>query len=290
MKKRIVVIQSFVILLLFIVLAIIIVNPRNISERIIRKTTAQTQIFVKYGDTFSGFELTAYDGTTLNDIPKGKFSVVTYLSDTCSSCMGVLEDFNRFSEIFGDSIKYSIIWIDSIPDRLIEKYKIDREINYSLSSKIRLSTSTPTYYILDGDNKVVFRDVDRINLILKLIELDVVDVNTLQNNATMYIAKEYYGIDNLETFDKKLIYFYMPGCPDCARVDELFKENPLSEFETLCIYKYDSKGDDIIIDTDKLFVSVYGITWYPSFLVADHGNIRIIGEMPIEQLIDEITK
>ena len=73
MKKRIVVIQSFVILLLFIALAIIIVNPRNISERIIRKTTAQTQIFVKYGDTFSGFELTAYDGTTLNDIPKGKF-------------------------------------------------------------------------------------------------------------------------------------------------------------------------------------------------------------------------
>ena len=81
----------------------------------------------------------------------------------------------------------------------------------------------------------------------------------------------------------------MPGCPDCAKVDALFQENPLPEFDFLYINKYDSVGDDMIIDKDKLFVSVYRITWYPSFLVARHGTIKIIGEMPIEQLINEIT-
>lgn len=290
MKKKIIVIQSCIIVLLIALLTVLIVNPKNISEHLIRKPYEQKQIFVEFGDVFSGFELTAYDGTTVKELPKGKVSVVTYLSDTCSSCMGVLADFNRFSEVYGDMINYSIIWTDSIPHRLIEKYEIDSAINYSLSNKVRLSTSTPTFYILDENNQVVFRDVDRVNLIKKLIELDVVDVSILQDNATMYIAREYYGINDIEEFDNKLVYFYMPGCPDCEKVDALFKENSLPEFDFLYIYKYDSVGDDKIIDKDKLFVSVYGITWYPSFLVAKHGTVKIIGEMPIEQLIDEITK
>lgn len=290
MKNKIIVIQSCIILFLIFLLTILIVNPKNIVEHLIRKPYENNQIFVEFGDVFSGFELTAYDGTIMKELPKGKVSVVIYLSDTCSSCMGVLADFNRFSEVYGDTINYSIIWTDSIPHSLIEKYKIDSAINYSLSNKTRLSTSTPTFYILDENNQVVFRDVDRVNLIKKLIDLDVVDVSILQNNATMYIARKYYGINNIEEFDNKLVYFYMPGCPDCEKVDALFKENSLPEYDFLYIYKYDSVGDDKLIDKDKLFASVYGITWYPSFLVAKHGTVKIIGEMPIEQLIDEITK
>lgn len=290
MKKKIIVVQSCIILLLIILLAILIVNPQNISEYIIRKPYEQNQIYIEYEDDFSGFALNSYDGTATDELPKGKVTVVTYLSDTCSSCMDVLADFNRFSEVYGDMINYSIIWTDSIPNTLIEKYKIDSAINYSLSSKTRISTSTPTFYILNENNQVMFRDVDRINLIKKLIELDVVDINTLQNNATMYIAREYFGINDIKEFDKKIVYFFMPGCPDCARVDELFKENQLSDFDFLYIYKYDYVGDDKIVDKDKLFASVYDITWYPSFLVANHGTINIIGEIPIEQLIDEITK
>lgn len=261
-----------------------------ISEYPIRKPYEQKQIFVEYGDAFSGFELTAYDGTIMKELPKGKVSVIAYLSDTCSSCRGVLADFNRFSEVYGDGINYSIVWTDDIPHSLIKKYKIDKAINYSLSGKVCLSTSTPTFYILDENNQVVFKDIDRVNLIKKLLELDTVDVSILRNNATMYIAREYYGINDIEDFDNKLVYFYMPGCPDCEKVDALFKENSVSDFDFLYIYKYDSVGDDKIIDKDKLFVSVYGITWYPSFLVAKHGTVKIIGEMPIEQLIDEITK
>lgn len=290
MKNKIIVIQSCIIVFLIVLLAILIANPKNISEHLIRKPYQQNQLFVEFGDAFSGFELTAYDGTTMKELPKGKVSVVTYLSDTCSSCMDVLADFNRFSEVYGDMINYSIIWTDNIPHSLIEKYEIDEAINYSLSNKTRLSTSTPTFYILDENNQVVFRDVDRANLITKLMELDAVNVSILQNNATMYIAREYYGINDIEEFHNKLVYFYMPGCPDCEKADALFKENSLPEFDFLYIYKYDSVGDDKIIDKDKLFVSVYGITWYPSFLVAKHGTVKIIGEMPIEQLIDEITK
>lgn len=231
MKKKIIVIQSCIIVFLIILLTILVINPKNISEHFIRQPYEQNQLFVEFGNAFSGFELTAYDGTTIEGLPKGKMSVVTYLSDTCSSCMGVLADFNRFSAVFGDIVNYSIIWTDSIPHSLIEKYKIDNAINYSLSNKTRLSMSTPTFYILDEDNQVVFRDVDRANLIKKLIELGVVDVKILQNNATTYIAREYYGIDDIKEFDNKLVYFYMPGCPDCEKADALFKENTLPEFD-----------------------------------------------------------
>lgn len=290
MKNKVIVIQSIIIFALVAAVAILILNPYNISEGIIRKASASSQLFIEHGDNFSGFELTAYDGTAIQELSKGKITVVTYISDSCSSCMDVLADFNRFSEVFGNTINYSIVWTDSIPRSLIEKYKIDTAINYALSSKVRLSTSTPTFYILDENNQVLFRDVDRINLIKKLIELNAVDGDTLRDNATKYIAREYYGINNVEELNNKLVYFYMPGCPDCAKADELFKATPLSEFDFLYIYKYDSVGDDLIIDKDKLFVSVYEITWYPSFLVAKNGNIKIIGEMPAEQIIDEIRK
>lgn len=290
MQKKIIIIESFVILLLVITLSVVLVNPRNISEKFREKVYKPNQMYVEYGDFFSGFELTSYDGAIVSEIPEGKISAVAYLSDTCSSCVNILGDFNRFSEIYGDEINYLIIWTDNIPYSLIEKYEIADDINYSLSNKTNLSTSTPTFFILDENNQIVFRDVERTNLIKKLIELEVVDTSTLQKNATAYIAKAYYGSTNIHELDKKIIYFYMQGCPDCEKIDELFRESEFSEFDFLYIYKYDSNEAGGIIDKDKLFASVYGITWYPSLLVIKNGEIKMIGEMPIDQIVEEIMK
>lgn len=289
MKKKIIIIQSFIILLLITILLVLTLNLQNISGYFSEKIYEPKQMYVEYGDFFSGFELTSYTGTIVSELPKGKISAVAYLSDTCSSCMNVLEDFKRFRDIYGDEISYLIVWTDNIPHNLIEKYEIVRDINYSLSNKTRLSTSTPTFFILDESNQIVFRAIERANLIKKLIELEVVDISTLQKNATAYIANEYYGITDINKLDKKIVYFYMQGCPDCEKIDELFKKNKFSEFDWTYVYKYDSDEDVGIIDTDKLFASVYGITWYPSFLVIKQGEVKLIGEMPIEQIVEEIT-
>ena len=289
-SKIVIIIESSIICILAVLLMILYVNPYGITTSLIRKPSERNQLLIEYGDNFNGFDLFTVDGIQLNQLPTGKVSVVTYLSDTCTSCADVLADFNRFRAVFGDSINYSVIWAESIPKSLINKYNVDMDNNYSLSNKCSLSLSTPTFYILDEHNKVLFKDVERVNLIKKMIEMDIVGEEALRDNATAYIAKEYFGVDDANDFDNKLIYFYMPGCPDCANADALFKDNPLPEFDWLYIYKYDSVGDDIIVDKDKLFVSVYGITWYPSFLVVRHGSVKIVGEVPMEKLIDEITK
>ena len=52
------------------------------------------------------------------------------------------------------------------------------------------------------------------------------------------------------------------------------------------IYKYDSKEDGVVIDKNKLFAKVYGINWYPSFLLISDTNCEFVGEANQEELKD----
>lgn len=77
----------------------------------------------------------------------------------------------------------------------------------------------------------------------------------------------------------------MPGDSDCQAADELIKADKLDEkFEIVYIYKYDSKEDGVVIDKNKLFAKVYGINWYPSFLLISDTNCEFVGEANQEEL------
>lgn len=291
MKKKIIIVQSVVIAILIVALSVMVMNPYGISNYIVKSSEPTKKIYLEFGDTFSGVEMTDVNGKMIDDLGGSeRYTVVMYLSSSCSSCIESLSDFNRFSRVFGSGLNYVILWYDEIPTYSLEKFLIDESVNYSLKQKTKISTSTPTYFILDKDNVIVYRDVNRVNMIEKLIELDLVSRETLIENANKYIIDNYFDSDSDSTTNK-IVYFYMPGCQDCEKADTILSSSSvLEEFECVYIYKYDTTDSSKIVDKDKLFVDVYDIDWYPSFLVLTDDTYRIIGEVPSENLIEELTK
>lgn len=285
MKQRIIIIQSSVILILLIILILMLVNFEAVYNVLVKDTPAK-QIYLEFEDSFSDIELVDYLGNVVAGLPKGDgFTVVTYLSDSCSTCIDVLSDFKRFSQVFGEELNYTILWVDDVPQSYLTKYSIDESINFSLNNT-KISTSTPTFYIVDKSSNIIFRDIRRDNLIKKLIEMEVVSPETLIENSNQFILKNYFALDNN---NPKLVYFYMPGCPDCKVADAFLKDSELAkEVDVAYIYKYNSTDYTKDIDKDQLFTSVYGITWYPSFLVFEGDNYRLIGETPIDNLLNEL--
>lgn len=159
-------------LVLFMLL--VIVNPGNIGARFWGKTADQNQIAINIGDVFSGFDLITYNGTTVQELPVGKVTVATYLSEKTYCCDDIIKDFNHFCDVCGNATNQSVIWIEDIPKSLIEKYQIKSDVNYSLYEK-RLFTQAPTFFVLDETNKVVLKGADRFEVIEKLIELGIVE-------------------------------------------------------------------------------------------------------------------
>lgn len=288
MKQKIIWCQSLLIIVLFLMLLLIVTNTNGIGSLIIRKFDTTDLIYLDYGDQFAGVEFIDTEGNIAALNTCEKYTVVTYLSSTCSSCIKTLADFNRFSYIFGDSLDYKILWMDEIPFAYIDKYSVDRAINFSLNGKAEISTSTPTFYILDKSGTIVFRDISRENLITKLVNLQLVATETLVANANEYICENLFETNSEKD---KFVYFYMPGCPDCEAADTVLSEIILEDkFDVMYVYKHDTTDLSKVIDYDKLYARVYEITWYPSFLVLRDNSFRMIGEMPIDEIIDEIMR
>lgn len=174
-KKSIIILSGMAIFLLLFML-LVIINPCNIGALFLGKTADQNQIAINTGDVFSGFDLITYNGTTVQELPVGKVTVVTYLSEKTYCCDDITKDFNRFCDVCGNATNQSVIWIEDIPKSLIEKYQIKSDVNYSLYEK-RLFTQAPTFFVLDETNKVVLKGADRLDVIEKLIELGIVDEN-----------------------------------------------------------------------------------------------------------------
>lgn len=277
MKNKIIVGQTVIIMILLGVLGMLLYQ--NTMKNNIEYS------YLEYGDDFSEIEM--YDETgKIVDLSFGDGSkaatAVLYLTAECSGCIETISDFNRFKSVFGEEVDFIFLWEDDIPRNLIKKYGIDA-ISYTLKGKTKLSTSTPTFYLIDSNKKIVFKDVDQSNLIQKLIEVDFIEKEVLQEKATQYIVNAYFESDRENRL--KLVYFYMPGCSDCMAVNEFIKEEKLDEkYQIVYIYKYNSTQEGVVIDKNKLFANVYGVNWYPSFILISDSGYEIIGKTSEEEV------
>lgn len=277
MKNKIIVGQTVIIMILLGVLGMLLYQ--NTMKNNIEYS------YLEYGDDFSEIEM--YDETgKIVDLSFGDGSkaatAVLYLTAECSGCIETISDFNRFKSVFGEEVNFILLWEDDIPRNLIKKYGIDA-ISYTLKGKTKLSTSTPTFYLIDSNKKIVFKDVDQSNLIQKLIEVDFIEKEVLQEKATQYIVNAYFESDRENRL--KLVYFYMPGCSDCMAVNEFIKEEKLDEkYQIVYIYKYNSTQEGVVIDKNKLFANVYGVNWYPSFILISDSGYEIVGKTSEEEV------
>lgn len=244
-----------------------------------------------FNDSFAGFEIQSLDGNVMSELPKNSdYQIVFYLSDRCGTCIEMLRMIHRFESLFcSEKLDYVICWENAIPENLLDKNLINREKNFSLQGKYKLSSVTPTYFMINSDRKLEFSAND-FELIIKKIVSDQINSQELMiENANNYIKSQI--IEN--TSDKlNLIYFSMTGCPDCVAADDVLNSNPIKDvFEISTIYSKNEMDDKKYIDKYNMFLNIYGIDWYPSFLVLNkNGKYELIGKTAVESLQDALLK
>lgn len=245
-------------------------------------------VHFEYGDSMSTFPVTDCDGVSFDQIPASdKYSLVFYLSDSCSGCLDIIQNFRKIECILGkDEINYVILWTKEIPLKILDKYSVSPNYCYSLNGKTKFATSTPSFYILDPNQEVVFSATDADYLVSKLSQLNIIPPEKLKENTINYIDK---NILPQNAKQKQIVYFEMEGCSDCEAANKVMDSEAITSIcEITRIFKFDDTDPSHVKDDYGLFKTGLGIQWYPSFLIFEDGKVRFVGETPVEELEEAI--
>lgn len=238
----------------------------------------------EYGDMF---DVPLYDAaggeTALPDVP----TLIVYSSDGCGACLTLISQMRALFEVFGTSyVKPLVLWQDDIPADYIELWQLPMAQNLSLAGANILGFS-PTIYIVDAEGMVLYRDNDMDRTVEKLLSMGYFPDGYLAEQADRYQLARM----NAPEGKTPLLYFSMTGCPDCLNADRAMEADPRMEaqFHIDRLYRYNETDQEKWADYFKLMATVYGVTWYPSFLVFRNGASTLIGETPVETLCDTLA-
>lgn len=266
---------------------VIVLIAMAVYLRLTSLSSIRNLIDLGYGDSFEAVNV--YDETgTASELPLSSGStVVFYLSSFCGSCIDSLSQYKAINQIWGDKINTCIIWHDDIPSSLINKNSISIAENYSLHQEVTLSVNKPTFYIVE-DGKITFLTYDLKTLEQKMLENKYMDNAALQDSAFRYITDKLSISDTEQT----LIYFCMDGCQDCEHADELLSQKRITQqYIIKRIYRSDTNLDGVFVDENDLLSTIFGITWYPSFLIyRGEGAYQIVGKISDQELLDVLLK
>lgn len=289
------VLYTLTVLLLFLVILefVIIILQRNQSKE--SKETAEASNLIirdlRYGDSFDAIPTADAQGNEASLKYGEHNTLLFYLSPSCASCGDALRFVERLQSVFGeDNLQVLILWRDSIPISLIEEYGIAPENCFSISGSIAINAPTPTAYLLDSVGSIIYYNAD-IKICMEKLYMQAVEEEGMEErlrvNANRYLV-EHYGISDFEK--QQVVYFCMEGCPDCAAADEALANDSGKEARSLhYLYTYNDEEPSHERDEYALLKLVYGIEWYPSFLVLQsEEEYEIIGEVPVETLLQEL--
>ena len=278
-----------IIVMAAVIVALLTVFISTNSSKILNSLFPGKEQIIEYGDDFS--QVTYYDGSRKSSVSiiDTTYKLAYYLHADCSSCIEMLPLIDRLQCIFMDyNIEVILLWENEIPTKKLSKYNFN---NYSLRNT-QLDSVYGSLFLIDGDNIVIFKDNKQLDsLVLKLFELDVFDRTKLISNANTYIV-DYYG-DNNNSDKPMLVYFHMIGCPDCEAIDPIIDSGEiLNKYGVvrISVEKNVAKSEnDVYMDDMKLFKQVYSINWYPSFLLIDNDEYKVIGKISREDLLTELN-
>ena len=222
----------------------------------------------------------AINGVDFPEI-KSDYAVVLYSSSTNVLNDASLTALSRIDNIWGDKVEMLCVWEDKIPE-IAENYN-----NVSLQGKYNLAPGVATYYLVDNTYSVVYKTTTIDFLVEEIYYMDLADSSVLRENADAYL-RELYSTDD----DKSLVInFALSGCEDCKAADEILEasEDIQNSVNIVKIYSYLEFDSEKLRDTGGVFFDVYGISWYPSFLVYNgSGETTFIGETPEDELEETI--
>lgn len=233
-----------------------------------------------YGDAFTPPLATVDDSAYI--LPSDdKYRLIVYLAESCGSCYVALDSVYTLSRIFeSDYFDYLIIWDDVIPENLIARFGLSEEKNVRMEKGSYLSRAYPFSFILAPDQTVYFHSNDLQSTIDKLFTLDILTKDDQVLNANKLLEEKFIQEDKAH-----LLYFYMTGCPDCAKMDEVIQKDTIQNlYEVIYLYRSIERDVSLFIDKYSIFRKVYDVVWYPSFLLMDENGYQLIGEMSQDEL------
>lgn len=284
-KNRIMILEAV------LLAAIIILNGIYFGPKIINKIKDfyLSSQHVSLNDNVSEIEL--YDIIDNKAELGGGYKFIVYLSADCSTCISHIPILKKINETFGrdENLKLMLVWEDKLPDADVLDYYGIGGCSY-LANNFHAASSYNTVFLADEENNIVFKDDAGYEGILdKIIELDILDNDKLILNANTYI------IENLvKQYDNKtnLIYFSMPGCPDCADANPIVYDSEVTDqFHITRIEIVRGAEAHDIKDEYSILKKIYKIDWYPSFLIIKNdGTWSIIRKIEPDIMKAEILK
>ena len=244
--------------------------------------------YIQYKDNISGLSLVDSGGQDYTlDTEYSKLLV--YLSSDCGTCIDALPILDEINQIFcvNQGVEMLLLWENKIPkDRVKQNNLLSN--SYSLGN-VSISSSLDTVFWVDKSNEVRFVDSNGYeNVLLFLLDEGVVDQETAVTNANDYIISKYISD---QTYPN-LVYFSMPGCPDCEEASQIISSSLIGRtFNITRIERDKNANDGDIVDKLGIYKMVYGIDWYPSFLVLqENGDFSFVGKTDADELEQTLLK
>lgn len=257
------------------------------STGVLAEDTSSTKEVVHYQYADS-FDVALYDvegnEVTLPDMP----SLIIYGSTDCKTTLAITSQLQQALDILGDEfVQIYIVWQDAIPTDHIEKYNLPLAKNLTLAGKAEIGGNTPSVFIVDSEGIVRFRDTDMKRAMEKLLSMKFYPDGYLIERADPYLLSKMNDSES----KVPMLYFRMTGCPDCAEADGVMQEDPRIDelFSIDSIHRYNETDPEKWTDYFCLFTTIYGVTWFPSYLVFNDGISVLVGEVPIETLCDSLV-
>ena len=238
-------------------------------------------ILVEYGKTFPAEKLDTLKEKKEKD---AKYKIFLYVDPYCDSCINKILTTDRMYEILqAENIGVNLIWRKNPKEVLNANLSISKENQY-VTNNVNIINEYPLYFITDKNNKVLMITDDVTKVMKKIFEFSEVDKNEIIDASNQYLKSQ---IQDIADNKKYLIYFSMEGCPDCKRAEEILEENDIfSGYNSLTVFTEDSFGKEEVVDIGSLFLSIYDIDWYPSFLVIGDDGFELIRQESEENLIN----
>lgn len=280
MEKRkmiYVIIGIFVILLLAIIIVFLFGKSDSKENEI-----PNNSVLLQYGDKIADITYKTLSGDKDTLMSESGYSIVFYIDPYCGSCLQSFVLAEQMNDILEESVDIKIVWKQEPSKDIIRKIGIDKEKQFVLDN-IEIANPYPTYFITDNKGNIVFI-VDELDKLSK----KVVALDCLKNDEIIELANKYFlKKTQKDSVKPTLIYFAMDGCKDCAAAEELLDSKSAQKYyDIVTVYTENSYGEKEFVDVGKLFVEIYGINWYPSFVIIKDGTYQFIGESSVRELED----
>ncbi len=247
------------------------------------------EIVLAYGDNFREVNANVYGQDGEDCISQEyEYTIVYYIDKSCGSCINSLYMIDQMCNLFQTGkVNNVLLWQDEIGKKALEKTTIPAEANFCLK-KAYISTSTPTYYIVERTGKIIFVGNQIKDVLDKIESLGVLPDKNM--------AKHYYqAVANKKFSDQKpiLVYFSMVGCKDCEAAEVVIHSDFVEEEYNLITFYRDRENvsNEMLtqVDYGGILSRIFEIKWYPSFLIIrDEEEIVHIGEMSVDEVFEKL--